>query len=130
MCYARALFAGLLVGACAFVLAQQTTAATIIVNPPDNFGRTFVDVVGDLAVGDDKTFVDKVGTFMDKLGTPVEPEKVIVTLMSNGGQFLPAIGIGRVHPLDRHCNVRASRSDVCKCLCVCLARRCSAHGRC
>ena len=89
LCYTRALFVGLVVGACAFVLAQQATAATIIVNAPDIYGRTFVDVVGDLAAGDDKAF-------MDKVGTPAEPEKVIVTLMSNGGQYFSAFGIGEV----------------------------------
>ena len=33
-------------------------------------------------------------TFIDKVGTPAAPEKVIVTLISNGGQFYPAIVIG------------------------------------
>jgi hypothetical protein len=67
-------------------VTQESNAATIIVNAPDVYGRTFVDVVGDLADGDDKAF-------MDKVGTPAEPEKVVVTLMSNGGQP-SAIGIG------------------------------------
>ena len=68
--------------ACVVFMTQESDAATITVNAPDIYGRMFVDVVGDLAAGDEKTFIDKVGT-------PAEPEKVIVTLMSNGGQFYP-----------------------------------------
>ena len=83
----RALKAALFATAFIVLFAQGSDAATITVNPPDIYGRTFVDVTGDLEAGDDKTFVAKVGR-------PAEPEKVIVTLMSNGGQFLPAIVIG------------------------------------
>jgi hypothetical protein len=79
----RAVF---LVGVCAFLLAQRATAATITVNAPDIYGRTFIDVLGQLGPDDDKTI-------MSKVGTPAEAEKVIVTLMSNGGSPA-AIGIG------------------------------------
>jgi hypothetical protein len=68
------------------VASRSANAATIIVNPPDAFGRTFVDVIGDLEVGDDANFEAQVGI-------PADPEKVIVTLMSNGGNPV-AIGIG------------------------------------
>jgi hypothetical protein len=50
-------------------------------------GRHRSHVVGDFAAGDEKTF-------MNKVGTPATPEKVIVTLMSNDDQFYPAIVIG------------------------------------
>jgi hypothetical protein len=74
-------------GACVVFMTQESNAATITVNAPDICARIFVDVVGDLAAGDEKIFIDKVGT-------PAAPEKVIVTLISNGAQFYPAIVIG------------------------------------
>jgi hypothetical protein len=77
-CAPRAIFVGVLIAACIFVLAQGSNAATITVNAPDGYGRTFVDVIGDFVADDEKTFEAKVGTLGD-------PDKVIVTLMSTGG---------------------------------------------
>jgi hypothetical protein len=69
------------------LVAGPAEAAEITVNNPDQDGRVFVDVVGDIEVGDDKTFRAKVGVLAD-------PEKVVVTLTSDGGHFLTAFLVG------------------------------------
>ena len=111
----RALKAALFATGFIVLFSQGSDAATITVNPPDIYGRTFVDVVGDFVAGDDKTF-------MAKVGRPAEPEKVIVTLMSNGKPMVTRHYHRRLHPPHRHGNIRTSRQNVCKCVCVCVAR--------
>jgi hypothetical protein len=43
------------------LVAGLAEAAEIIVNNPDQDGRVFVDIVGNIEVGDEKTFREKVG---------------------------------------------------------------------
>jgi hypothetical protein len=69
------------------LVAGPSEAAEITVNNPDQDGRVFVDIVGDIEAGDDKTFHKKVGVLSD-------PEKVVVTLTSDGGQFVTAFLVG------------------------------------
>jgi hypothetical protein len=69
------------------LVAGPAEAAEITVNNPDQDGRVFVDIAGDVGAGDDKTFREKVGVLAD-------PEKVVVTLASDGGQFLTAFLMG------------------------------------
>ena len=87
-CASRAVSVGVLI-VCALGLARGSNAATITVNPPDAYGRIFVDVVGDIVLEDDKTFQAKVGR-------PVDPEKVIITLVGDGGDALTAGAIGDI----------------------------------
>jgi hypothetical protein len=81
----------LLVGVFALFLAQRATAATIIVNTPDTYGRTFIDVVGEILPGDDKTFEQKVVNLYK-----LAQRSVIVTLASPGGSALTAMAIGEL----------------------------------
>ena len=67
----RALKAALFATVFIVLFAQGSDAATITVHPPDIYSRTFVDVTGDLEAGDEKTF-------MNKVGTPAAPEKVML----------------------------------------------------
>jgi hypothetical protein len=69
------------------LVAAPADAAEITVNSPDQDGREFVDIVGDIEAGDDKTFRKKVGVLAD-------PEKVVVTLTSDGGDFVTAFLVG------------------------------------
>jgi hypothetical protein len=85
----RAIFVGVLVAACAFVLAQGSKAATITVNAPDAYGRVFVDVVGDIDSDDYKAFQQKVANLHN-----VVQRNVIVTLASPGGHAVAAMAIG------------------------------------
>jgi uncharacterized protein YraI len=61
-------------------------AATITVHQPDAGGRVFVDVLGELKIGDEKVFEQKTAN----------RRNVIVTLMSPGGNPLPAMEMGRL----------------------------------
>jgi hypothetical protein len=76
----------------AFLMALSSTnpvgAADITIQHPDAWGRIFVDIVGEIAAGDDKAFEQKVA---EKVGLP---NSIIVSLSSPGGDFLPAINIG------------------------------------
>jgi hypothetical protein len=85
----RAIFVGYWVAACAIVLAQESNAATITVNAPDAHGRTFIDIIGDLTAGDEETFLEKVALLSD-------PEKIVVTLASDGGDFSVAFKAGNL----------------------------------
>jgi hypothetical protein len=69
------------------LVAGPAEAAEIAVNNPDQDGRVFVDIVGNIEAGDDKTFREKVGVLAD-------PEKVVVTLTSDGGEFVTAFLVG------------------------------------
>ena len=71
-------------------LAMPAEAASITVNAPDEHGRIFVDVVGEIVAGDEKDFEQKVAI----LHTHVD--KVIVTLSGPGGAALPAMKIGEL----------------------------------
>jgi len=46
-CASRAVSVGVLI-LCTLGLARGSNAATITVNPPDAYGRIFVDVVGEI----------------------------------------------------------------------------------
>ncbi len=76
----------------AFVAAAMVTpsagsfAATITVHQPDAGGRVFVDVVGELKIGDEKVFEQKTA----------HRRNLIVTLISPGGNPLPAMEMGRL----------------------------------
>jgi hypothetical protein len=69
------------------LVASLAEAAEITVNNPDQDGRVFVDIVGNIEVGDEKTFREKVGVLAD-------PEKVVVTLTSDGSEFVTAFLVG------------------------------------
>jgi hypothetical protein len=69
------------------VLTGVGNAATITVNTPDSYGRIFVDIVGAFTVDDEADFRAKVRSLSD-------PEKIIVTLRSEGGAFLTGLLIG------------------------------------
>jgi hypothetical protein len=76
-----ALVAATMVGA-----ARGGLAATITVHEADAGGRVFVDVVGKIDLGDEKTFEQKTAN----------RRNVIVTLISSGGNPLPAIEMGKL----------------------------------
>ena len=82
----RMIFVGVLIAACAFVLAQGSSA----VNAPDAYGRVFVDVVGEILPDDDKAFQQKVANLYS-----VVQRNVIVTLASPGGDAVAAMAIGK-----------------------------------
>ena len=69
-------------------MAHKAEAASIIVNPPDAYGRTFVDVFGELALDDVKTFQDAVRGLTDR-------DKIIVSLNGPGGEAI-ALQIGEL----------------------------------
>jgi uncharacterized protein YraI len=75
-----------LVAAATVSAAHGSLAATITVHEPDASGRVFVDVVGELTIGDEKTFEKKTAN----------RRNVIVTLISPGGNPLPAIEMGKL----------------------------------
>src|SRR5215218_7359594 len=66
-------------------LSHESLAATITVHEPDASGRVFVDVVGELNIGDEKAFEQKTAN----------RRNVIVTLISPGGNPLPAMEMGK-----------------------------------
>jgi len=66
-------------------LSHESLAATITVHEPDASGRVFVDVIGELNIGDEKAFEQKTAN----------RRNVIVTLISPGGNPWPAIEMGR-----------------------------------
>ena len=71
-------------------LASPANSATITVNAPDAYGRTFVDVIGEITTSDDATFENKVS------GLRVNADKVFVTLSGPGGAALTAMKIGEL----------------------------------
>jgi hypothetical protein len=71
------------------LLLSKAMAITVAVNEPDAYGRTFVDVVGDIDLGDDLLFAQKVATLPDG-------QSVIMSLSSYGGKIAAAIPIGRL----------------------------------
>lgn len=79
-------FAKLVLVAAAMSLAHESPAATITVHEPDASGRVFVDVVGTLDIGDEKVFEKKTAN----------RRNVIVTLVSAGGNPLPAMEMGKL----------------------------------
>jgi hypothetical protein len=74
-----------LIPALIIMLAQGSVAATITVHDADPNGRVFVDVVGRINLDDADIFETKTANF----------RRVIVTLVSPGGNPLSAIRIGR-----------------------------------
>ncbi|MFL6947347.1 MAG: SH3 domain-containing protein [Xanthobacteraceae bacterium] len=66
-------------------LSRESHAATITLHEPDASGRVFVDVVGELNIGDEKTFETKTAS----------RRNVIVTLISPGGNPWPAMEMGK-----------------------------------
>jgi hypothetical protein len=71
-------------------VASPANSATIIVNAPDAYGRTFVDIVGEIAANDDAAFQKKVTDLQ------AHADKVIVTLSGPGGVALTAMKIGEL----------------------------------
>src|SRR5262249_10447571 len=71
-------------------VASPANSATITVNAPDAYGRTFVDVVGEIDANDDATFEKKVTVLHAHV------DKVIVTLSGPGGVALTAMKIGEL----------------------------------
>jgi uncharacterized protein YraI len=67
-------------------VAHESLAATITVHEPDASGRVFVDVVGELNMGDEKTFEKQTAN----------RRNVVVTLISPGGHPFPAMEMGRL----------------------------------
>ena len=88
-CRLRAILAVLVIASSAGALVGRCNAATITVNAPDAYGRTFVDLVGEIVAKDDETFEQKVAILHAHI------DKVIVTLSGPGGAVLPA---NRVQP--------------------------------
>ena len=93
----------------AVALACPAGAATITVHEPDAHGRIFVDLVGAIEKGDAESFESKTRQI---LTTSVGPPKIIVTLVSPGGDPAVAVQIAdliRTHvmstfvPGDRTC---------------------------
>ena len=68
----------------------SANSATITVNAADAYGRTFVDIVGEIAADDDATFEKKVAVLH------AHADKVIVTLSGPGGVALTAMKIGEL----------------------------------
>jgi hypothetical protein len=68
------------------IFATHVDAATITVNAPDAFGRTFIDISGDINLGDDDAF--------QKQTQYLTANNVIVSLVSRGGNPLSAMQIG------------------------------------
>jgi Putative peptidoglycan binding domain len=72
-----------------FAFVSACNAATITVNPPDAFGRVFIDIVGTLQPGDQSTFAAGLGSNPDR-------KRVIVRLWSDGGELYTALSIGEI----------------------------------
>jgi hypothetical protein len=89
-CRLRAILAVLVIAFSAGALVERCNAATITVNAPDAYGRTFVDVIGEIVAKDDETFEQKVAILHARV------DKVIVTLSGPGGAVLPAINIAEL----------------------------------
>jgi hypothetical protein len=68
------------------IFSTRVDAATITVNAPDDFGRTFIDISGDINLGDDDAF--------KKQTQYLTANDVIVSLVSRGGNPLSAMQIG------------------------------------
>src|SRR5262245_64998939 len=81
----------------AVALTSTAGAATITVHDPDSHGRVFVDLVGKIEQGDAETFQAKTAKVLPaNSGRP----KMIVTLVSPGGNTFPAMRIGEL--IRRH----------------------------
>jgi hypothetical protein len=68
--------------------ASRVNAADITIQYSDGWGRIFVDIVGEIAAGDDKVFEQRVAEKIDL------PNLIIVSLSSPGGDSRSAINIG------------------------------------
>src|SRR5262245_22704197 len=75
----------------AVALTSTAGAATITVHDPDSHGRVFVDLVGKIEDGDVETFQAKTAKVLP--ANSFRP-KIIVTLVSPGGNTGPAMRIG------------------------------------
>ena len=80
---------------CGLFVAQQSDAATITINAPDAYGRTFVDLVGEILPDDEKNFEERVAN----LGSVMQ-RNVVVTLGSPGGHAIAAMAIGEL--INKH----------------------------
>ena len=69
-------------------MVHKAEAASIVVNPPDAYGRTFIDVFGELVLDDVKTFQDVVRGLAER-------DKIIVSLNGPGGEAI-ALQIGEL----------------------------------
>ena len=78
-------------------------SATITVNAPDAYGRTFVDVIDEITANDDAAFDKKVTVLH------AQADKVIVTLSGPGGVALTAMKIGELIYIKRMGDVCAKR---------------------
>jgi hypothetical protein len=70
----------------ALCLASPAQGATITVHPEDDNSRIFVDIAGEIALTDIKTFLDKI--------EHLPSEKVYVSLSSEGGVAVAGLFIG------------------------------------
>jgi hypothetical protein len=101
------LFIAIIAACCAGSVATAS-AADITVASPDANGRIFVDVAGEIALGDAKTF--------DEKSANLEGEHVYVSLKSNGGNALAGGSIGdtiRVRGMSTYIPPNASCVSVC-----------------
>jgi hypothetical protein len=70
----------------AFIFPARAGAATITVNAADEYGRVFIDISGNINLGDDDAF---------RINTQhLSADRVVVSLVSRGGNPLVAMQIG------------------------------------
>jgi hypothetical protein len=95
----------------ALCLASQVTIATaadITVVAADKNGRIFVDVSGDIAVGDEKTFGEKTAN--------LDADHTYVSLVSDGGNSITGGSIGdiiRFRGMNTYVGANATCTSIC-----------------
>jgi hypothetical protein len=96
----------------ALCLASSVTnavAADITVWPADKNGRIFVDVTGDIAVGDEKTFGERTAN--------LDADHTYVSLLSDGGNSITGGSIGDIIRF-RGMNTYVGPNDHCTSICA------------
>jgi hypothetical protein len=107
--YVRAQAVLALIGAlCLANPVTNAAAADITVSPADKSGRIFVDVSGDIAVGDEKTFGEKTAN--------LDADHTYVSLVSDGGNSIAGGSMGdiiRFRGMNTYVPPNATCASIC-----------------
>ena len=98
----------LIAASCLATPVTNAAAADITVWPANKSGRIFVDVSGDIAVGDDKTFGRKTAN--------LDADHTYVSLVSDGGNSITGGSIGdiiRVRGVNTYVPSNATCASIC-----------------